>query len=128
MAEEKTFYVGVGNRSGVRKDLLECSKNVVGLLKSYDKINSTREQKIEKIIELKNVLAEIKQINTVLRDKFPSEKISLKREKTTRIVERKAPVEKKAIVKTAYKKPNNEIKKLEEELSEIEERLSKMGA
>ena len=73
-------------------------------------------------------MAEIKQINTVLRDKFPSEKISLKKEKTIRVVERKAPVEKKVIVKTAYKKPNNEIKKLEEELSEIEERLSKMGA
>jgi hypothetical protein len=127
MVEEKTFYVGVGNRSEVRRELLQCSKSVVGLLKNYEKINSTREQKAEKIIELKNILNEIKQIDMVLRDKFPSERINAKKEKTARITERKIPVQ-KVVVKKTYPKPNNEIKKLEEELSEIEERLSKMGA
>ena len=46
---EKTVYVGISNKSEVRRELLECSKDIVGILKNYDMLNSIREEKVEKI-------------------------------------------------------------------------------
>jgi hypothetical protein len=128
MPEEKTFYVGVGNKSEIRRDLLECSKSVVGLLKNYDKLNSVRQEKIEQILNLKNIMSEIKQLSIVLKDKFPSQASSVKIAPKKRVVVKEKIIVPKTVVKTVYKKPDNEIKKLEEELSEIEERLNRMGA
>lgn len=127
MTEEKTFYVGIGNKHEVRRELLECSKSIVGVLKNYEKVNAIREEKVEKIIELKNVLAEIRQMSSVLREGFPAQ-ASVKMAHTKKHIKKeKVPVQ-RVIVKKVYPKPGNEIKKLEEELSEIEDRLSRMGA
>jgi len=122
---EKTVYVGIRNKSEIRRELLESSKDIVGVLKNYDKLNAVREEKIEKIMELKNILAELKQINGLLKDQFPSEKISEKKPVLKKSYARKA---ERLKPRPAAKKPSSEIKKLEEELGEIEERLSKMGS
>ena len=49
--KEKTFFVGIENPISRRKDILECSKDVVGILKTYDTVNGIRKEKIEKISE-----------------------------------------------------------------------------
>lgn len=130
MVEQKSFYVGISNKSDIRREILECSKDIVGILKGYDKVNSIREEKIEKIFELKNVLAEIKQLNNSLKEKFPSEKPKEKKNIKKAYAKKveKPKFVKMAPIKHIVKKPSSEIKKLEEELSEIEDRLSKMGA
>jgi hypothetical protein len=116
---EKTFYVGINDPNEIRKELLSCSKDILCILKNYDNVNLIRKEKIEKIIELKNVLAEIKRLSSILKDKLPSEKIRV----SPVIVKKKA---KKVVVKKSSPK-DKQISRLEDELNEIEERLNKMS-
>jgi|GEM_PF-3221551 len=131
MAEQKSFYVGISNKSDLRKGLLECSKEIVGILKDYERLNSIREEKIEKIVELNNIVTEIKQLNNALKSKLPNDSIKSKPLPVKKSFAKKAVkekmVKKQAPVKIIAKKPTAEIKKLEEELSEIEERLNKIN-
>jgi hypothetical protein len=117
MEEDKTFFVGIDNPGEVRKDLLGCSKDIIGILKNYDNINSIREEKIGKIMELKKTIAEIKKLNMLLKSKLPTETVRATSSQKARKVRKK----------TAKKKgQNNQIKELESELSEIEDRLNNM--
>ena len=120
--EEQTFYVKVGSPSELRKEFLGCSKEIISILRNHDSVNEVRRQKIEKIIELKKILSEIKRLNLMLKEKLPSHKIRINPVKLKKEV-----AEKKTVKRTAPKKPNNEIKQLESELTEIEDKLSKMG-
>ena len=126
MNEEDTFYVGVNDSANVRKELLGCSKEAIGILKNYDKINSIRKDKIEKTIELQKILAEIKKLNNILRTRLPSEKVRAKSLKTKRTVVKKTVV-KRVAPNPVPKKQDNEIQQLEGELSEIENRLSNIS-
>jgi len=120
---ERTFYVRVEDYNQLRADILMCSKDIIGVLKDYGRINQIRTEKIEKIIELKKAIAEIKNLNNYLSQKIPIGKISTKREPSARNVRRAvrgAPAE--------QEEPNPEINLLEEELKEIEERLNKLNA
>jgi len=131
MAEKKSFYVGINNKSDLRKGLLECSKEIVGILKDYERLNSIREEKVEKIVELNNIVTEIKQLNNALKSKLPSENIRAKatsaKKTFVKKITREKNVRKQVPAKIIPKKPTAEIKKLEEELSEIEERLNKIN-
>ncbi|TKJ17479.1 hypothetical protein CEE44_03010 [Candidatus Woesearchaeota archaeon B3_Woes] len=126
MTEEDTFYVGVNDSANLRKELLGCSKEAIYILKNYDKINSIRKDKIEKIIELQKILGEIKKLNNILRERLPSEKVRAKSLKTKKRVVKKTTI-KKIIPNVVPKKQDNEIQQLEGELSEIENRLSNIG-
>ena len=123
MSDEKTFYVGINEPGHVRRELLGCSKNLIGVLKTYDDLNNIRSEKIELIIELKNTLKDIKRLNNILKEKLPAEKIRVKSEIKIKRKPSKKKVPKKLVVK---EKSNPQIKKLEDELSEIESRLNGM--
>ena len=122
MEEEKTFFVRIGEPNMVRKELLNSSKDIISVLKNYDQINAVRSQKIEKVMELKKVLIEIKRLSSILKEKFPTEKIKKPAVAKTK-PKKKA---KKTVVKQAPPKKEGKIQKLEEELSEIEQRLNNM--
>jgi|TARA_B100002003_G_scaffold250772_1_gene291476 protein subunit release factor A len=121
MSEEKTFFVGIEDPSNKRRDILECSKGVVRILKTYDSINDIRKEKIEKIAELKKIMTEIKRLNNILKEHLPTEKIRSSPSPTKKI--KKSSPKKEAKI---TKKPDKNIKKLESELSEIESKLSSM--
>lgn len=122
--EEKNFFVGINNHSEIRRELLECSKGIVHVLKEYDKVNDLRTEKIKKVVELKSVLGEIKRLNLILKEKMPSEKI-----RAASLAKRKLNPKKKVKRDIVYApQKDNEIRQLEDELNEIEQRLSKMGA
>jgi|TARA_B100002003_G_C13810385_1_gene399517 predicted GIY-YIG superfamily endonuclease len=114
---EKTFYVGINDPAEIRKELLSCSKDIIGVLKNYDRVNLVREEKVEKIISLKKVLSELKRLSNMLKEKLPSDKV---RAKT--VVKKK--VKKGDVKKTAPE--NKQISRLENELNEIESRLNNM--
>ncbi len=124
--DEKTFYVGLDNPSGLRRQILSCSKDIVSVLKNYDKINSIRKAKIEKIIELQKIISEIKKLNSILKERLPSEKVRAKSPKAKKDIIKKKVI-KNIQVRNVVKSQDSEISKLEGELSEIEERLNKLG-
>ena len=116
---EKTFYVGIQYPNEIRKDILSGSKDIIGVLKNYDRINLIRKDKIEKIIELKKILSELKRLSNILKEKLPSEKVRIE----PTVVKKKV---KKVVVKKSSPK-DKQISKLESELNEIEERLNNMS-
>ena len=124
--KEKTFYVGVHNSNDVRKQLLECSKDIVGILKNYDRINTIRKEKIEKSMELNKILNDIRKLNLIFKERLPSNKLRAIPVKIKRGGIKKKSF-KKSVPKKAENPPNHKIKILEQELNEIEERLDKMG-
>ncbi len=124
--EENTFYIGINNATDLRKELLKCSKEAISILKNYDKINSIRKEKIEKVIELQKILGEIKKLNNILRERLPSEKVRAKTSKTKKVVKKRV-IKTVAPPKNIPKQEDSEIKQLEGELSQIEERLGNMG-
>ncbi len=130
MAEEnKTFYVGVNDPGELRKELLECSKEIITVLRTYDNISSVRKEKIERIIELGQVFGELKKLNFILKDKLPSNKIRAMPQKVKRVIKTKI-AKTKALEKIPIKavsKQTPEIRELENELMEIEERLGKIS-
>lgn len=124
--EENTFFVGINNAPNLRKGLLECSKEAISILKNYDKINSIRKEKIEKVIELQKILGEIKKLNNILRERLPSEKVRAKTSKTKKVVKKRV-IKTVAPPKNIPKQEDSEIQQLEGELSEIEGRLNKIS-
>jgi hypothetical protein len=122
MSEEKTFFVGIENPISRRKDILECSKDIVGILKTYDSVNDIRKEKIEKVSELKRLMTEIRRLNNILKNHLPTDKI-----RTSEPVKRTKPKNSNNPKKIPSKKPDKNIKKLESELSDIESKLNSMG-
>ena len=121
--QEKTFFVGIENPASRRKDILECSKDIVGILKTYDDVNNIRKEKIEKISELRRILAEIKKLNNILQNHLPTDKIRVQQTPKTRTKRTTLPKKQENVTK----KPDKNIKKLESELSAIESKLNSMG-
>jgi CRISPR/Cas system-associated endonuclease Cas3-HD len=117
--QEKTFFVGIEDPSNKRRDILECSKGIVRILKTYDDINDIRKEKIERIAELKKIMTEIKRLNNILKDHLPTDKV---RTEPVQKTKKSSPKKETKITK----KPDKNIKKLESELSEIESKLSSM--
>ena len=118
------FYVGINEPNEVRKDLLGCSKDIISILRHYDRINSIRAEKIENIMKLKGIVREIRRLNLRLKEKLPTEEIRAKKVKAN---VRKKSVKKAGSGKKANKKASTQIKRLEDELNEIESRLSNLS-
>ncbi|NQU98125.1 hypothetical protein HQ533_01545 [Candidatus Woesearchaeota archaeon] len=132
MAED--FFRRIENPNDIRRRVLESSKEIIQNLKSYQKILKIREQKSEKIKELKLRLKEINIFLDKLKDEFPTELISKfeeekkKKEKPSR--KKKGQKGKKTSKKQAVKKKiiePSELTKLESALSSIESKLKTLS-
>ena len=117
--EEDVFYVGVREPVESRRILLECSKDVITSLRRYERFKNIRAEKIERIIELKNIMLELNKLNLELKDRLPRTwlKASSKEEKKSKIEEKS---------RITYTKKDSELDKLERELSIVEEKLSSL--
>lgn len=124
---EKEFYVKVEDYTNLRADILKCSKDIISVLKDYGRINTIRTEKIEKIIELKRVMSDIKKLNDALSQKIPKDKVTVPGEKK-RIYARPVKKEKEVVQEIQGPEENPEVNVLEQELREIEERLNKLNA
>jgi len=127
MAEkEKAFYVGIKEPLDLRKNLLEQSKMVVKSLQKYERFKDIRRKKIENIMNLKNIIKEIKKLNNDLMSKLPETKIKTERKERKIVPKDKKEIEVE-LSKTDIKKMG-ELEKLEAELSSIESKLNTLSS
>lgn len=117
--KEDIFYVGIKNPLDVRRGLLESYKYMIKGLQMHEKFKSTREEKIEQIIRLRNVMEDIEKLNARLKAELPKTEL---RAKNTNVEQ--------TMPKTTYSrapKKMSEVERLERELDDIESKLSEIS-
>lgn len=129
MAEE--FFRRIENPNGIRRKVLESSKELIQNLKSHQKILEIRKNKTETMKALKIELKEINLLLDKLRDSFPSDLVnkfeSERKEKPIKKTSSsKKGEKKKVLVKKKIAEPS-ELVKLENKLSDIESKLKNLG-
>ncbi|MAG08046.1 hypothetical protein CMO89_01100 [Candidatus Woesearchaeota archaeon] len=102
-------YIRIRDNLEFRRNILGYLKGVIQLLQRHEQIKSIREEKIERVMQLKGVLLELSKLNMQLRLEMP--KVS--------VPSRKAGGSSKVI--GAGKA--NQLEMLEEELGDIESKL-----
>ncbi|MBD3310471.1 hypothetical protein GF351_04585 [Candidatus Woesearchaeota archaeon] len=119
MAQEQAhFYVGVKDEIEVRKNLLEASKGVLNTLQSFEEFKATRQEKLQEILKLRQILKEIHSLSNRFRKEVPTVKRSI----TPRQPARKTAIAEKTPAKV-QEEDVEEMNKLESELTAIENKL-----
>jgi DNA repair exonuclease SbcCD ATPase subunit len=116
MADEDVFYMKVEEPVEMRRNLLEADKAVLNSLQRYERFKELREQKAEKIIELRNAVKELTQLFIQLKNELPAVEILQKKEKHVS--------EKKKAIRKAV---SSEVRDLQRELSKVEEKLERLA-
>lgn len=120
--EEEIFFVNISGADELRRELLESSKDIVEILKNYERFKSANEEKKKEIENLRLKIKEISRLIARLRSSLPLLKLKgLKKESG---VKEKAALKE---VKKATKKPESELDRLENELNEIESKLNSIS-
>lgn len=117
MKREADVFVGISHIVDVRKDALVSSKNVLGVLKEYDKFHGLRAEKAQLMTKFYRVLGEIASLNRKLKAALP--KVTIEEEHLP------APVLEKPI--SVPKTGKSKLDVLEQELVAIEARLNALG-
>ena len=128
--DNELFFVQVKEPNEIRKNILETLRDIVEVLKRFEKFKYIRHEKIENINKLRGLLRETNKMLGTLKAKLPQtslratvvkettkqpKKIHHKKGKKSKVVEEKMP-----------KKEMTEVDKLEAELSAIESKLKSL--
>ena len=115
---EDPLYVGVADPVGLRKDLLNSSKLIIGSLKKYEIFHVLREEKGKYVSDLKKSLREINMLTRRLKQMLP---------KTSIQPQPKLPeFEEEEAIQPRIIKEKTRLAELEDELAKIDERLKVM--
>ena len=124
------FFVQVKEPSEVRRNILETLRDIVEVLKRFEKFRHIRQEKLEKINKLRGLLKETNKVFGTLKAKLPQtnlratavreapkqhKKAHHKKGKKAEVAEEKMP-----------KKEMTETDKLEAELTAIESKLKSL--
>lgn len=121
MPKEKEFYVGISNPMGVRRDVLETSKEIIQILKRYETFSHIKENKRAEMARFRTIINDITQLMTGLKSSLPPLKLEdLPREEASHV---KRPVMAKVSKPQEKVRSVSEIDRLEQELGKIEEKL-----
>ena len=71
MAEGNPLYAGIPNPTLVRREILLGTKDILGVLKSYERVSVIREQKLALIQDLKQTTQEIIVLNRRFKTALP---------------------------------------------------------
>ena len=122
---EEIFFVQVKAPNEIRRNILEILRDIVEVLKKFEKFKLIKHQKLEKITHLRLLL---KQANKMMSDL----KLKLPQTSLRAVVTKEAPkLPKKQVHKKGRKKPEEktqkreptELERLESELNAIESKL-----
>jgi hypothetical protein len=122
----KSFYIGVQNPDNMRRNILESSKDIIGILKQYQRIKQIREDKREAIDELnsavksiKSGLGKFKRILPIVQLRERPIEVRFEGVETEGMITEEPPKE-----RSVPKKVLSEIEKLEAELRNVEGKLA----
>jgi hypothetical protein len=114
MSEGEPLYVGIPEPTGLRKDLLNSSKDIITSLKKYDAFSSLRQEKAKQISEVLKLMKEIDSLNRKLKQAMPKTTVQ------PGIRKPEVPVSSRII------KEKTRLADLEQELARVEEKLGKI--
>jgi hypothetical protein len=115
--EDNDFYVGVSNPLDVRRNLLECSREMIQTLQSYEKIKKIRDMKIKRIHQLKTVIRELDLLFSKLKSTLPKTHLRAK------VKEIRSSLK----YKPSDIKDMNELEKLESQLKDVEQEIARIS-
>ncbi|MFH0875578.1 MAG: hypothetical protein V1859_06575 [archaeon] len=119
-AEKQGFFVGINNPLDVRRNTLECSREMIQVLQLYTKVAKLREDKIKRTQQLKTVVRELDLLFTRLRSTLPKTHLRAKN------VEEPNKSKLKMKGKVSLKELS-ELERLEEQLREVEQEITRLS-
>jgi hypothetical protein len=115
------LYVGVADPLSIRRPLLECSKDILAIVKGHEELKGVREEKHAAIEELRSNVRGVSLLIGKLKGALPKVKLAdLEKEEAA---DDKVESEVRPVKNT---KPQSEVEKLEAELDDIESELSQL--
>ncbi len=117
------LYIGIEDPSGVRRSLLESSKDIIQFLQRFEKLKSIRAEKYAQMAKLKVIYDDIISTFPEIKNELP--KIDIK--ELPRMEQRKAIVNDTRLQpEQPSPKRATAVDRLEAELSEIESKLKSL--
>ena len=114
---DEDYFVKIDEPREIRKNILECSRDTINLLKDYENLKQIRVEKVRSMLKIKNIFSEIDLLLKNLKKQLPSFKSAISKSKKQ--------IKKKKPIRKTKKMP--EIDVLEQELSKIEQKLSRLS-
>jgi hypothetical protein len=116
-ASPSTLFVELPDHSGVRRDVLMSTKDVLDALKRYEEYQRIKSEKMQALAELRRTVSQISTLNRKLKSKLPKTQIRVP-EVSTRERE-----ELFTGPSPQLARPKSKLDSLQEELEKIESRL-----
>lgn len=69
--QSEGFFVGINNPIDVRRNVLECSREMIKTLQAHEKLTVIREEKLKRVKQLKTVIRELDLLFSKLRNGLP---------------------------------------------------------
>lgn len=121
MPEQKElFFVGVLEPVQVRRQVLGCSKDVISILKRFERFKELRIEKIENTLKLKKLFEEINFLNNKLKQHLPKTKLRALGKEPQIIPQILVPQ------RMVVPRDTSTLDKLEQELMELEQKLDRL--
>ena len=114
--EQSLFFVDVAGSHDLQKELLESSKDLVEILKNYERFKAINKEKKKEIQNLKAKISEISRLSSRIKTAIPLLKM---KDMPTKLRPR--------ATERVSQKTVSEIEDLEDELKEIEAKLNILG-
>src|SRR3989344_1006476 len=115
---EEVFFVGLQSPEDLRRDLLESTKDVITVLRTYENFKKNRVDKAQHVLRLKETIKELDVLFAKLKRVLPKTRLREKAKSVSTKSKDEMELEKKN-----SKKPASEIEMLEIELADIEHKL-----
>lgn len=113
------FFVGVAEPIQVRKEILGCTKDVIGTLKRFEKFKALRREKAETVARLKTLFDEIALLSNKLRQLMPKTRLrALAKETEVGVFAGQE--------RRMRKHAGTDLDKLEQQLAELENKLQRL--
>lgn len=118
-SQKGVFYVGIRDPISLRRNILECVKDVVQSEQRFERYKQLRLAKIEETVKLKCLIREINMLVSKLKDQLPDTMLRAITHDNSKVVQSKKKLEPK-------KNPKSDLEDLEAELDAIEGKIDHM--
>jgi hypothetical protein len=126
MDTSKNFYVGIQDSKNFRRNLLEGSKSLISILRTYHKILHLQKQKQKQLSLLNQNLKEINSLVKHLDEAMPDMGVRASAKNVENKTTHKKIVSKKIEVEPVIPKNSSELFALEQQLKDIDSKLNNL--